>query len=93
MARNALAVLESDDRSLEIYLKEIRRRQLITPEREAELARRIRKGDRSALNELVGANLRFVVSVARKYTGRGLALSDLIEEGELGVDEGRGAVR
>ena len=64
MARNALAQFESDDRSLEIYLKEIRRSELLTPEREAALARRIRKGDHQALDELVRANLRFVVSVA-----------------------------
>jgi len=85
VARNALVQYESDDRSLEIYLREIRRAELLTPEREAELARRIRKGDRRAMDELVRANLRFVVSVARKYVGRGLSLSDLIEEGNLGL--------
>lgn len=85
MARNALANYESDDRSLEIYLKEIRRGNLLTPQEEVALAKRIRKGDRGALDDLVRGNLRFVVSVSRNYTGRGLSLADLIEEGNLGL--------
>jgi RNA polymerase primary sigma factor len=75
---------ESEDLSLEIYLKEIRRRELLTPEQETSLARRIKSGDRAALDELVQANLRFVVSVARSYTGKGLSLADLINEGNFG---------
>ncbi len=85
MARNALVDSESDDRSLDIYLKEIRRTELLKPDDEVRLARRIKDGDRSALDELVQANLRFVVSVARQYMGRGLSLADLINEGNYGL--------
>jgi RNA polymerase primary sigma factor len=85
MARSALAYAESDDLSLDIYLKEIRRKGLLTPAQEVGLARRIKRGDRSALDDLVQGNLRFVVSVARRYTGRGLSLADLINEGNLGL--------
>jgi len=85
MARSALAYAESDDLSLDIYLKEIRRKGLLTPAQEVGLARRIKQGDRGALDDLVQGNLRFVVSVARRYTGRGLSLADLINEGNLGL--------
>ena len=85
MARNALVDRESDDRSLDIYLKEIRRTELLKPDDEVRLARRIKGGDRSALDELVQANLRFVVTVARQYMGRGLSLADLINEGNYGL--------
>ena len=85
MARAAPAILESEDLSLEIYMKDIRRKELITPEQEVKLARRIKTGERAALDELVQANLRFVVSVARTYTGKGLGLADLINEGNMGL--------
>lgn len=85
MARRAPGFVDSDDSSLAIYLREIRRTDLLTPEDEVRLARRIRKGDAEALNRLVQANLRFVVTVARSYQGRGLSLADLIEEGNLGL--------
>jgi RNA polymerase primary sigma factor len=94
---SALTRTESDDLSLEIYLKEIRRTELLTPAEEVALAKRIRAGERGALDELVQANLRFVVSVARQYSGRGLPLADLINEGNMGLikaaerfDESRG---
>ena len=85
MARNALAQASNEDLSLDIYLKDIRRRPLLTPEDEVRLARRIKRGDRGALDELVQGNLRFVVSVARQYQGRGLSLGDLINEGNYGL--------
>ncbi len=74
-----------DNDSLERYLQEIGRMELITPEEEVELARRIRAGDQEALNKMVKANLRFVVSVAKQYQHQGLSLSDLIDEGNIGL--------
>lgn len=74
-----------DDGSLDHYLHDISVFPLITRAREAELARGIRAGDPEALDALVRANLRFVVSVAKKYQHQGVPLSDLIEEGNLGL--------
>ncbi len=74
-----------NDESIAKYLVEIGRFSLITAEREAELATLIRKGNQKALNELTKANLRFVVSVAKQYQNQGLPLSDLINEGNLGL--------
>jgi RNA polymerase primary sigma factor len=71
--------------SLEKYLQEIGREALITAEEEAKLAARIREGDQAALDKLTKANLRFVVSVAKQYQGKGLSLPDLINEGNLGL--------
>jgi RNA polymerase primary sigma factor len=70
---------------LDKYLQEIGKEELITVEEEVELAQRIRKGDRSALEKLTRANLRFVVSVAKQYQNQGLSLPDLINEGNLGL--------
>ncbi len=72
-------------RMLDQYLKEIGQIELVSPAEEAELARRIKKGDDSALEKLVQANLRFVVSVATKYQGHGMHLTDLINEGNIGL--------
>ena len=72
-------------RMLDQYLKEIGQIDLVTPAEEAELARRIKAGDEEALKELVTANLRFVVSVAKKFQGQGLHLTDLINEGNYGL--------
>ena len=71
--------------SLDKYLQEIGKEELITVEEEVELAQRIRKGDQKALEKLTRANLRFVVSVAKQYQNQGLSLPDLINEGNLGL--------
>jgi RNA polymerase primary sigma factor len=73
------------DRSLDLYLREIGEAQLITAGEEVELAKRIRRGDHSALDKLTRANLRFVVSVAKQYQNQGLSLADLINEGNIGL--------
>jgi RNA polymerase primary sigma factor len=75
----------SDEGSLDQYLRDISIYPLITREEEAALARRIRENDQEALDTLVRSNLRFVVSVAKKYQNQGVSLSDLINEGNLGL--------
>jgi RNA polymerase primary sigma factor len=74
-----------DESSLDQYLKEISAYKLLTREEEVQLAQQIKKGDEEALDKLVRSNLRFVVSVAKKYQNQGVALSDLINEGNLGL--------
>ena len=74
-----------DESSLDQYLKEISQYALLTREDEVELAQRIRQKDEEALDKLVRSNLRFVVSVAKKYQNQGVALGDLINEGNLGL--------
>ncbi len=74
-----------EDRSLDLYLREIGSTPLITAEEEVKLARRIRQGDKRALEKLTKANLRFVVSVAKNYQNQGLSLADLINEGNIGL--------
>jgi len=74
-----------EEGSLDQYLREISAYPLLGREEEAELARRIREGDEEALDKLVRSNLRFVVSVAKKYQNQGVALGDLINEGNLGL--------
>src|ERR1044072_9511908 len=75
----------SDEGSLDQYLREISRYPLINQEEEVTLACRMRAGDEEALDKLVRSNLRFVVSVAKKYQNQGVSLSDLINEGNLGL--------
>ncbi|MFW5784558.1 MAG: sigma-70 family RNA polymerase sigma factor [Chitinispirillaceae bacterium] len=75
----------AEEGSLTLYLKEIGRLQPLSSDREAELAARIKKGDQAALDILVKANLRFVVSVSRNYQNQGLSLCDLINEGNMGL--------
>lgn len=79
------SITNRDSNSIEKYLQEISREELITPDKEVELAQRIKKGDGQALDALVRANLRFVVSVAKQYQFQGLSLPDLINEGNLGL--------
>ena len=79
------SITNRDSASLETYLQEIGHEELISPEEEVELAQRIKKGDRKALERLTRGNLRFVVSVAKQYQNQGLSLADLINEGNLGL--------
>lgn len=89
MAMRQLKITKSitnrESQSLEKYLQEIGKVELINPEEEVSLAKRIKKNDQKALDRLVKANLRFVVSVAKQYQNQGLSLPDLINEGNLGL--------
>ena len=79
------SITSRDSQSLDKYLQEIGREQLLTVEEEVELSQRIRRGDRRAQDTLVRSNLRFVVSVAKQYQNQGLSLPDLINEGNMGL--------
>jgi RNA polymerase primary sigma factor len=79
------SITNRESQSLEKYLQEIGKVELITPEEEVQLAIRIKQGDLKALDRLTKANLRFVVSVAKQYQSQGLSLPDLINEGNLGL--------
>ena len=79
------SITNRESASLDKYLQEIGREELITVEEEVEFAQRIKKGDQEALEKLTRANLRFVVSVAKQYQNQGLSLPDLINEGNLGL--------
>ncbi len=79
------SITNRESASLDKYLQEIGKEELITVEEEVELAQRIKKGDQIALEKLTKANLRFVVSVAKQYQNQGLSLPDLINEGNLGL--------
>lgn len=79
------SITNRESESLEKYLQEIGKEELLSTDEEVELAQRIRKGDRKALDRLTKANLRFVVSVAKQYQNQGLSLADLIDEGNLGL--------
>jgi RNA polymerase primary sigma factor len=89
MAMRQLKITKSitnrESPSLEKYLQEIGKVELIQPEEEVKLAMRIKRDDRKALERLVNTNLRFVVSVAKQYQNQGLSLPDLINEGNLGL--------
>ena len=79
------SITNRESASLDKYLQEIGREDMISTEEEVELAQRIRKGDKKALEKLTKANLRFVVSVAKQYQNQGLSLPDLINEGNVGL--------
>ena len=79
------SITNRESQSLEKYLQEIGKVDLLTPEEEVDLAKKIKEGDQEALERLTKANLRFVVSVAKQYQNQGLSLSDLINEGNLGL--------
>ena len=79
------SITNRESQSLEKYLQEIGKVDLLTPEEEVDLAKKIKEGDQDALERLAKANLRFVVSVAKQYQNQGLSLSDLINEGNLGL--------
>src|SRR5580704_12893227 len=91
------SITNRESQSLEKYLQEIGKVDLLTPEEEVTLAKRIKQGDEMALEKLTKANLRFVVSVSKQYQNQGLSLADLINEGNIGLikaaarfDESRG---
>ena len=79
------SITNRNSQSLEKYLQEIGKEDLVSTDEEVELAQRIRQGDQKALDKLTRANLRFVVSVAKQYQNQGLSLPDLIDEGNLGL--------
>jgi RNA polymerase primary sigma factor len=83
--RISKSITARESESLDKYLKEINKLELISPQREAELFAAIRNGEKQALDQLTKANLRFVVSVAKQYQGQGLSLPDLINEGNIGL--------
>ncbi len=78
-------ITKRESKSLEKYLQDVSKEEMITAEEEVELAIKIQSGDERALNRLVRANLRFVISVAKQYQNTGLTLEDLINEGNLGL--------
>ena len=82
---DVLAGAAEETTALDQYLRDVSRHELITPEEEIELGRRARAGDEEAVQKLVRANLRFVISVAKKYQNRGVSLIDLIQEGNVGL--------
>ena len=77
--------INTKEDSISIYLKDVRKSDTISQEEEIELAKRIKEGDDIALNKLVSANLRFVISIAKAYQNQGIPLADLISEGNYGL--------
>jgi RNA polymerase primary sigma factor len=77
--------IDNKEDGMGIYMKDVRKKSLISADEEVELAKKIQKGDDRALNELVGANLRFVIKVAKRYQNQGVPIADLISEGNYGL--------
>ena len=77
--------INTKEDSMSIYLKDVRKSERITPQEEVEIAKRIANGDESAIDELVMANLRFVIAIAKDYQNQGISLADLISEGNYGL--------
>ena len=75
----------NEDENISKYFKEVKKTKLLTPDEEVELAKQIQEGSKEAIDKLVKANLKFVISIAKEYQGQGLSLSDLISEGNLGM--------
>ena len=82
---NKQFINSNGDDSVAYYFKEVKKSKVITFDKEVELAKRIQEGDQSAIDELVFANLKFAISIAKEYQGQGLSLSDLINEGNYGL--------
>ena len=80
-------ITNRNGKSIEAYLREVAKEEMITPEEEVQLAKRVKQGDKFAADKLVRANLRFVISVAKQYQNHGLELEDLINEGNIGLIE------
>lgn len=81
----AATFTDRDNLTLDKYLSDVSRESMITQEQEVELTKRIKRGDAAALDQMVRANLRFVISVAKQYQGQGMPLIDMISEGNVGL--------
>ena len=81
--------IDTSEESISMYLKEVRKIDILTPEEELEITKKIAEGDESKIEELVKANLRFVISIAKEYQGQGIPLVDLINEGNLWFNKSR----
>lgn len=82
---NIKRFIDTSEESISRYLKDVRKIDMLTPEQEVELAKKVREGDKAATEKLVTANLRFVISIAKEYQNQGLPLADLINEGNFGL--------
>ncbi len=86
--RISQSITDRQDESLKLYFREVSRRPVLTPEEEIEITTKVKQGDERATKKLIESNLRFVISVAKQYQGKGLPLVDLIQEGNIGLIEG-----